>query len=153
MSDGKMVHVHLLDQANERALLLERELAQIKQGWAEDDARLLRAEEGWAEASERLAQVKAERDEAVRRWAAEVNEQTGVIFELRADCAAFKKLLDDVAAVNAEMRAERDTAIRRLEAVLEWSNTERFAGRTRHEDDAPSLARAFLLSMQDGSNP
>jgi len=30
MSDGKMVHVHLLDQANERALLLERELAQVK---------------------------------------------------------------------------------------------------------------------------
>lgn len=96
-----------------------------------------------------LAQVKAERDEAVRRWAAEVNEQTGVIFELRADCAAFKKLLDDVAAVNAEMRAERDTAIRRLEAVLEWSNTKRFAGRTRHENDAPSLARAFLLSMRE----
>lgn len=96
-----------------------------------------------------LAQVKAERDEAVRRWAAEVNEQTGVIFELRADCAAFKKLLDDVAAVNAEMRAERDTAIRRLEAVLEWSNTKRFAGRTRHENDAPSKARAFLLSIKE----
>ena len=96
-----------------------------------------------------LGQVKAERDEAVRRWAAEVNEQTGVIFELRADCAAFKKLLDDVAAVNAEMRAERDTAIRRLEAVLEWSNTERFAGRTRHENDAPSSARSFLDGLDE----
>lgn len=118
MSDGKMVHVHLLDQANERALLLERELAQIKQGWAEDDARLLRAEEGWAEASERLAQVKAERDEAVAKLA---NERE----------------LQDLA---------ESTAISHLQAVLEWSNTERFAGRTRHEDDAPSAARAFLLS-------
>jgi chromosome segregation ATPase len=125
---GKMVHVHLLDQANERALLLERELAQIKQGWAEDDARLLRAEEGWAEASERLAQVKA-------------------------DLAAMHRSRDQLEDDCDEYEAERDTAIGHLQAVLEWSNTERFAGRTRHEDDAPSLARAFLLSMQDGSNP
>jgi hypothetical protein len=128
MSDGKMVHVHLLDQANERALLLERELAQIKQGWAEDDARLLRAEEGWAEASERLAQVKAERDNWEAAWNAERIEV-------------------------GRSQAERDTALRHVEAVLEWSNTERFAGRTRHEDDAPSAARAFLLSMREGSNP
>ena len=80
MSDGKMVHVHLLDQANERALLLERELAQVK------------------------AELK-------------------------------------------RVRADKDTALRHVEAVLEWSNTERFAGRTRHEDDAPSAARAFLLSI------
>ncbi len=122
---GKMVHVHLLDQANERALLLERELAQVKAGWAEDDARLQRAEEGWAEASERLAQVKEERDEA------------------RELLAGWP----DARVSKAE--AERDTALRHLEAVLEWSNTERFAGRTRHENDAPSSARAFLLSMRE----
>ena len=49
----------------------------------------------------------------------------------------------------SKAEAERDTALRHLQAVLEWSNTERFAGRTRHEDDAPSLARAFLLSMRE----
>jgi glutaredoxin 2 len=86
-----------------------------------------------------LAQVKAERDEAVRRWAAEVNEQTGVIFELRADCAAFKKLLDDVAAVNAEMRAERDTAIRHL----------RNAERVVYDSAYRAEVEAFLLSMRE----
>ncbi len=136
-----MVHVHLLDQANERALLLERELAQIKQGWAEDDARLQRAEEGWAEASERLAQVKAELYEAINARCNCCGWIAGVPFDHEGE------------PTWSELRDGRDNALRHLEAVLEWSNTERFAGRTRHEDDAPSLARAFLLSMQDGSNP
>lgn len=121
MSDGKMVHVHLLDQANERALLLERELAQIKQGWAEDDARLLRAEEGWAEASERLAQVKAERDEA------------------RALLAGWP----DARVSKAE--AERDTALRHVEALadppMHLDDVDYPA--------AVEAARAFLLSMRE----
>ena len=120
MSDGKMVHVHLLDQANERALLLERELAQVKAGWAEDDARLQRAEEGWAEASERLAQVKAERDEA------------------RALLAGWP----DARVSKAE--AERDTALRHVEALadppMHLDDVDYPA--------AVEAARAFLLSMR-----
>lgn len=66
--------------------------------------------------------------------------------------AEAERLSAELAQVKAELkrvRADKDTALRHVEAVLEWSNTERFAGRTRHEDDAPSAARAFLLSMRE----
>ena len=45
-------------------------------------------------------------------------------------------------------KALRD-AVAHLRAVLDWSNTERFAGRTRHENDAPSSARSFLDGLDE----
>ena len=118
MSDGKMVHVHLLDQANERALLLERELAQIKQGWAEDDARLLRAEEGWAEASERLAQVKADHD-------------------------AAHEIKDAWIAEAKEAEAERDTALRERDEAVE-----NVAALLRDVDQLPWIPDSFRIGWR-----
>lgn len=89
-----------------------------------------------------LAQVKAERDD----WKIRAEER-----RIETD-EAVEKGLDLAGSLYKERedaRAERDTAISHLEAVLDWSNTERFAGRTRHENDAPFAARAFLLSMRE----
>jgi len=132
MSDGKMVHVHLLDQANERALLLERELAQIKQGWAEDDARLQRAEEGWAEASERLAQVKAERDS--KEFQRENCWRSYTQAERELAEAKRQFIIEVDRSIKAV--AERDTAIRHLHRLVDSSPLE-------HEE-AWNAARAFL---------
>ncbi len=65
--------------------------------------------------------------------------------ELKLTIDANKALRDRV-----EVRtAERDAAVAHLRAVLDWSNTERFAGRTRHENDAPSSARSFLDGLDE----
>jgi len=147
MSDGKMVHVHLLDQANERALLLERELAQIKQGWAEDDARLQRAEEGWAEASERLAQVKAERDS--KEFQRENCWRSYTQAERELAEAKRQFIIEVDRSIKAV--AERDTAVRDVEAALRhveamldaWGCCAKCSG------IQATAARAFLLSMRE----
>lgn len=85
-----------------------------------------------------LAQVKAELYEAINARCNCCGWIAGVPFDHEGE------------PTWSELRDGRDNALRHLEAVLEWSNTERFAGRTRHENDAPSAARAFLLSMREG---
>ena len=113
MSDGKMVHVHLLDQANERALLLERELAQVK---AERDEA-----EGLANRSKRRHEVcEAGRAEAWRV------------------CGIWQ-------ADHVKAEAERDTALRHLQAVLSHG----FAFERGHDFLQEAAARAFLLSMRE----
>lgn len=80
---------------------------------------------------------------------AEAERLSAELAQVKADLAAMHRSRDQLEDDCDEYEAERDTAISHLQAVLDWSNTERFAGRTRHENDAPSLARAFLLSIKE----
>jgi hypothetical protein len=75
-----------------------------------------------------LAQVKAERDEAL------------------ADCRSYARL-------SAKDQAERDTALYHLQSVLHTGGGRDERGLVATINQRVAAARAFLLSMREGSNP